>query len=63
VAVWIAGVNGKEALFFFEKKNQKTFTFWGPSHATMAGRPKLDKSLFASFSSEKEALLAFIFLL
>jgi hypothetical protein len=30
-------------MFFFEKKNQKTFT-----HGTV------DKSLFASFSSEKE---------
>jgi hypothetical protein len=30
-------------MFFFEKKNQKTFV-----------HKKMDKSLFASFSSEKE---------
>jgi hypothetical protein len=38
----------EESMFFFEKKNQKTFPPW--SGQTM---PK-GKSLFASFSSEKE---------
>jgi hypothetical protein len=37
--VWIS-------MFFFEKKNQKTFIIW---------REPNYKSLFASFSSEKEA--------
>jgi hypothetical protein len=39
-------------MFFFEKKNQKTF-----STGTRAGVPGTrasEKSLFASFSSEKE---------
>jgi hypothetical protein len=42
-------------MFFFEKKNQKTFVTlhacWAPG--TQASR----KSLFASFSSEKEGAL------
>jgi hypothetical protein len=45
----------KEGLFFFEKKNQKTFIHLG----VFAGRqraPRTDKSLFVSFSSEKEVL-------
>jgi hypothetical protein len=37
-------------LFFFEKKNQKTFVRFA-SRVTPA---KTNKSLFASFSSEKE---------
>jgi hypothetical protein len=37
-------------MFFFEKKNQKTFI---PSGVMAAPRYQ-DKSLFASFSSEKE---------
>jgi hypothetical protein len=37
-------------MFFFEKKNQKTF-----SHLLIApGTAQMEKSLFASFSSEKE---------
>jgi hypothetical protein len=35
-------------MFFFEKKNQKTFIH--------LARVQMDKSLFASFSSEKEDL-------
>jgi len=35
-------------MFFFEKKNQKTFIRIG------AGTAQMDESLFASFSSEKE---------
>jgi hypothetical protein len=34
-------------MFFFEKKNQKTFVH-------LPARAQADKSLFASFSSEKE---------
>jgi hypothetical protein len=44
-------------MFFFEKKNQKTFIPLGRA----AGRqraPRPNKSLFASFSSEKEDFLA-----
>jgi hypothetical protein len=48
----------KEELFFFEKKNQKTFI-----HCSSDGKgvstPLVDKSLFASFSSEKEVLPSF----
>jgi hypothetical protein len=40
-------------MFFFEKKNQKTFIRFTPSPPPQA-RPKRTKSLFASFSSEKE---------
>jgi hypothetical protein len=40
----------EESMFFFEKKNQKTFTPF-VSHLTSA---QMDKILFASFSSEKE---------
>jgi hypothetical protein len=36
-------------MFFFEKKNQKTFPTWRP-----AAPAQSRKSLFASFSSEKE---------
>jgi hypothetical protein len=38
-------------VFFFEKKNQKTFVYWRTSVAMSA---TANKSLFASFSSEKE---------
>jgi hypothetical protein len=42
-------------MFFFEKKNQKPLSI---IHRTVSppARPKADKSLFASFSSEKEDL-------
>jgi len=40
-------------MFFFEKKNQKTFIRLAPS-PTLQARPKRTESLFASFSSEKE---------
>jgi hypothetical protein len=44
---------GQEAsMFFFEKKNQKTFSPWRRGLPTNT-RPK-GKNLFASFSSEKE---------
>jgi hypothetical protein len=36
-------------MFFFEKKNQKTFPTWRGGSMAQNG-----KSLFASFSSEKE---------
>jgi hypothetical protein len=36
-------------MFFFEKKNQKTFPRFGPGKTGT-----IRKSLFASFSSEKE---------
>jgi hypothetical protein len=38
--------------FFFEKKNQKTFHTW--RRVRRPERVQTDKSLFASFSSEKE---------
>jgi hypothetical protein len=38
-------------MFFFGKKNQKTFVNLGT-----AVEARMDKSLFASFSSEKEDL-------
>jgi hypothetical protein len=51
----------RKNLFFFEKKNQKTFlplgSACGTARATEVAAPrKRDKSLFASFSSEKEDL-------
>jgi hypothetical protein len=42
-------MNKKASMFFFEKKNQKTFIFLGRGLSASNG-----KSLFASFSSEKE---------
>jgi hypothetical protein len=39
----------KERIFFFEEKKQKTFVYWH-----MAAGGTMSKSLFASFSSEKE---------
>jgi hypothetical protein len=42
-------VKGKD--FFFEKKKQKTFVNW---HRDRVTREAISKSLFASFSSEKE---------
>jgi hypothetical protein len=39
-------------MFFFEKKNQKTFIRLDPGPSNT--RAQMDKSLFASFSSEKE---------
>jgi hypothetical protein len=39
-------------MFFFEKKNQKTSIHLGRAHPR--AQPKWIKSLFASFSSEKE---------
>jgi hypothetical protein len=46
-------------MFFFEKKNQKTFSCWAvpaarPAPRKIAAPREPDKSLFASFSSEKE---------
>jgi hypothetical protein len=46
-------------MFFFEKKNQKTFPRCGDAFGPAAPR-KQGKSLFASFSSEKEDF-SFIF--
>jgi hypothetical protein len=40
----------REGLFFFEKKNQKTFG----SLRAERDRREIKQSLFASFSSEKE---------
>jgi hypothetical protein len=40
--------------FFFEKKNQKTFTRLTPLSEKSSAQT--NKSLFASFSSEKEVL-------
>jgi len=42
-------VKGKD--FFFEKKKQKTFVNWHRGYVTGGA---ISKSLFASFSSEKE---------
>jgi hypothetical protein len=39
-------------MFFFEKKNQKTFSFLG--HGGCRRLVQINESLFASFSSEKE---------
>jgi len=39
-------------MFFFEKKNQKTFTNLGREN--LIPPHQIHKSLFASFSSEKE---------
>jgi hypothetical protein len=39
-------------MFFFEKKNQKTFATW--ARRRQHRRDQTGKSLFASFSSEKE---------
>jgi hypothetical protein len=47
-----------DSLFFFEKKNQKTFVCW-----RLPVQGKRDESLFASFSSEKEDFLPFDLLL
>jgi hypothetical protein len=47
-------------LFFSEEKNQKTFIFWRLhdccGYVTKAGAGGKRKSLFGSFSSEKEHL-------
>jgi len=45
----------KRSMFFFEKKNQKTFIHLG--RANQRTNPKQIKSLFASFSPEKEDFL------
>jgi hypothetical protein len=42
-------------MFFFEKKNQKTFIPWRARRSP--GMRASEKSLFASFSSEKEESL------
>jgi hypothetical protein len=42
-----------------KKKNQKTFFCCGSAYGTAAPRDR-DKSLFASFSSEKEDFVNFI---
>jgi hypothetical protein len=40
-------------MFFFEKKNQKTFCPFAPRF-NRKGPAQTDESLFASFSTEKE---------
>jgi hypothetical protein len=52
----------RQELFFFEKKNQKTFVGCGSAFGPAAPR-KQGKSLFASFSSEKEDILFCFFLI
>jgi len=42
-------------MFFFEKKNQKTFIPWGGGRHRVAGTE--DIKVFCFFSSEKKALL------
>jgi len=44
-------------MFFFEKKNQKTFPTL--HRGSMESRVQVGKSLFASFSSEKEESFLF----
>jgi hypothetical protein len=54
-------MEGKGRMFFFEKKNQKTFIRGlcaVARHLGSAAQPS-NKSLFASFSSEKEVLAFF----
>jgi hypothetical protein len=41
-------------MFFFEKKNQKTFVRFGFGLTRRGVARALDRSLFASFSSENE---------
>ncbi|MDQ1080903.1 hypothetical protein [Pseudoroseomonas cervicalis] len=51
---WTCGREFKKKVFFFEKKNQKTSVSLA---SRLAGRRRQPgKSLFASFSSEKEDL-------
>jgi len=45
-------VKEEGSVFFFEKKNQKTFIPWRRDYPV--GHGAGEKSLFASFSSEKE---------
>jgi len=42
-------------MFFFEKKNQKTFTHFA-QEIILSSKAQMGKSLFASFSPEKEGL-------
>ena len=44
--------NEEESVFFFEKKNQKTFI--PLSHSMRVHPDSMNESLFASFSTEKE---------
>jgi hypothetical protein len=46
--------------FFFEKKNQKTFSRLTPSSGERSAQT--NKSLFASFSSEKEVLASYFWI-
>jgi hypothetical protein len=48
-------------MFFFEKKEPKNFSLFGSAYGTAIPRKiaapwERDKSLFASFSSEKEGI-------
>jgi hypothetical protein len=48
---------GREGFFFFVKKKQKTFVYlraWPKSNNSNWATAPIDKSLFGSFSSEKE---------
>ncbi len=45
-------------MFFFEKKNQKTSVHSDRENG--AGRSQMDKSLFASFSTEKEDFFCYL---
>jgi hypothetical protein len=47
-------VGKEEEVFFFEKKNQETFARWRCACAICEDQK--NKSLFASFSSEREVL-------
>ena len=40
-------------MFFFEKKNQKTFAFWG----TLGARARQQTKVFCFFFSKKKAFL------
>jgi hypothetical protein len=53
------GMTGKGGLFFFERKNQKTFIRWLGAAATVPSQK--DESLFASFYSEKEVLSLLVY--
>jgi hypothetical protein len=46
--------SAKERIFFFEKKKQKTFVLESGGTPPTQAQPQICKSLFASFSSEKE---------
>jgi hypothetical protein len=51
---------GEESMFFFEKKNQKTFALWHPSHASTWPAAAKEQKFFGSVFQKITPFFVFV---